>query len=923
MARVLRKILPVVPPITSKEDDDSNHEYSYSFADEYSGPLITHQIPRALPVNVSQIPVAAKVASPSMLSDLPLPVIHPIKSKSTDHKPPKVPKLVKNEVLSRKDVPCESSCRNEGSKIVDFVDSGECKPNSLDGIVNGDECRESSSRLESASSNECRTGLPGRIQSSDNVCDNDSIGVAGRDFEDYMNPTNFDSIESDVTSVSVSSEIFSGREDDGIEEAPHHVRRPSVTFREPETSSGDEEESDLSDFESEMPVREMAVRPGKKGTCYRCLKGNRFTEKEICIVCGAKYCSKCLLRAMGSMPEGRKCVSCIGQRIYEMKRERLGKSSRMLKQLLPKLEVRNIMKAERSCEVNQLPPELVYVNRQRLSQQELFLLQTCQHPPKMLKPGYYWYDKVSGFWGKEGQKPCQIISPHLIIGGHIRREASNGNTNVRINNREITKKELMMLQLIGVKCVGDNHFWVSADGSYQDEGMNNVKGKIWEKNRAKLICAALSLPIPPASAIPNSDQENSVVPPSLSQKRLHKLLLVGYAKSGTSTMFKQAKIVYRVPFSEDERQNIKFIIQSNLYAYLGILLEARERFEEESLSTKKRHYIDQASSSDNADHTTNDTVYAIGTRLNGFSEWLIKMMVSGNLEAIFPASTREYAPLVEELWNDAAIQATYNRRNELESLPRVATYFLERAVEISKVDYEPSDLDILYAEGITSSKGLSSMEFSFPVPSQDSLERNEHDPSLRYQLIRVHPRVLGGNCKWLEMFENVDMVLFCVSLIDYNVYVQDSNGVSINKMMASKQLFESIITHPMFEKKKFLLILNKFDLLEQQIEQIPLTRCEWFHDFNPVVGHNPNSFTSSLARNTNPSLAHRAFQYIATKFKRLFISLTDNKLFATSVTALEPDNVDEALRYAREILFWEHEEPVEFSSSSIEVSTTS
>ena len=48
---------------------------------------------------------------------------------------------------------------------------------------------------------------------------------------------------------------------------------------------------------------------------------------------------------------------------------------------------------------------------------------------------------------QEGQKPCQIISAQLSVGNAIDLKASNGNTNIRINNREITKAELRMLQV--------------------------------------------------------------------------------------------------------------------------------------------------------------------------------------------------------------------------------------------------------------------------------------------------------------------------------------------------------------------------------------------------------------------------------------------------------------------------------------------
>lgn len=48
---------------------------------------------------------------------------------------------------------------------------------------------------------------------------------------------------------------------------------------------------------------------------------------------------------------------------------------------------------------------------------------------------------------QDGEKPCQIISAQLAIGYQVKQDASNGDTNVVINNRVITKTEQWMLQV--------------------------------------------------------------------------------------------------------------------------------------------------------------------------------------------------------------------------------------------------------------------------------------------------------------------------------------------------------------------------------------------------------------------------------------------------------------------------------------------
>jgi hypothetical protein len=108
----------------------------------------------------------------------------------------------------------------------------------------------------------------------------------------------------------------------------------------------------------------------------------------------------------------------------------------------------------------------VTVNRVRISEQELRGFEQQYHT--QVQPGNYWYDRMTGAWGLDGGPTAGWIVAGLNLGGPLRSDASNGNTGVFINGRQLPWPDVQaLMQVVQVQ---RGRWWVDAQGNFGAEG---------------------------------------------------------------------------------------------------------------------------------------------------------------------------------------------------------------------------------------------------------------------------------------------------------------------------------------------------------------------------------------------------------------------------------------------------------------------
>jgi len=249
------------------------------------------------------------------------------------------------------------------------------------------------------------------------------------------------------------------------------------------------------------------------------------------------------------------------------------------------------------------------------------------------------------------------------------------------------------------------------------------------------------------------------------KKAAIKILLLGTGESGKSTFAKQLKLIHAGGFTPEERNAYRRII----HQHISYSIEQLKAFMEENegemhLQKKNQAYLD--SFGDEVDLTT------------------------------------ESAAKIKSIYDDPAFMELMKQRT-FHNLDNTQ-HFMAQIDRVSSANFTPTDDDCLRCRSATT--GVQEMTIFI----------EGHD----FVIVDV-----GGQRserrKWAHCFENVDAIIYLVSLSEYDMTLFE-DGVT-NRMQESMSLFDQICNMQWFMNTSLILFLNKKDLFEKKIKQTNIT----------------------------------------------------------------------------------------------------
>jgi len=315
------------------------------------------------------------------------------------------------------------------------------------------------------------------------------------------------------------------------------------------------------------------------------------------------------------------------------------------------------------------------------------------------------------------------------------------------------------------------------------------------------------------------------------EQAVTKMLVLGTGESGKSTVFKQMKLLYSVP---DPPAKFVTVVRANLFGNTHAVAAGMQKL--------------------GIDFQTDEGRMA--------SDLLLKLPADGNIEmdAMYPAA-------FDAMWADPGVQAAIARSSEFQ-LNDSTAYFWERAGDILRTDFVPTQQDVLRAR----------------VRTTGIVQQNLAINGRRYSMFDV-----GGQRnerrKWIHVFDNVTAIIFVTAVSEFDQVLYEDE--STNRIDEALQLFQQILAHRSFHNTSIILFLNKRDIFQKKLERgVPLT--VWDKEYTGGADY------------------HSAIDHVKARFLALNDRPEQRQIYAHATCATDSDNMEFVMASVFDIILKEN-----------------
>ncbi|XP_073792709.1 guanine nucleotide binding protein (G protein), alpha 15 (Gq class), tandem duplicate 4 isoform X1 [Danio rerio] len=248
------------------------------------------------------------------------------------------------------------------------------------------------------------------------------------------------------------------------------------------------------------------------------------------------------------------------------------------------------------------------------------------------------------------------------------------------------------------------------------------------------------------------------------ERREIKLLVLGSAESGKSTLLKQIKMSHGNGYSEDERRGFSKLVHQNIFLSMKTMTDAMSELRIPYTNPQNQIYAQWFQNQD--------------------SHQITKLL--------------SFVEPIRHLWADEGFKNCFKLCKKNHRHLTSLEYFVDRLDQITANNYIPTIQDILRVQSSTNAIA----ELSIPMQI------------FTFRFINVGGQ-RGQRRKWIHHFENVTTVIFVASLSEYDEFLEENNK---NRMEESLSLFNSVTSSPWLAQSSILLLLNKKDFLAKKIQ---------------------------------------------------------------------------------------------------------